>query len=289
MNKTAHRFYLAILVIVILSTLTFLVLMGINYYRIPMEERFFHDDHGLLKPSGIIGHGYGIIGSLMILFGVFSYMARKRIKWMHRLGFLKHWLEFHIFLCVLGPLLVLFHTSFKFGGIVAISFWSMVAVVLSGVIGRFIYLQIPRTLEGSVVSVSELSLQQQTIEQLAALQKDQAKTLYDRLMKLLNQAQTQRQKAFLARVIGRFFSDGRLYRKGKSIIVDLGISGQQKKQAKHFLRKEIKTRRKIDQLTTMQNLLRYWHVAHLPFALIMLLIMVLHVAITLIFGYKWIF
>ena len=41
-------------------------------------------------------------------------------------------------------MLVLFHTAFKFGGIVAVSFWSMVAVFLSGIIGRFIYIQIPK-------------------------------------------------------------------------------------------------------------------------------------------------
>ena len=52
--------------------------------------------------------------------------------------------------------MILFHTSFKFGGIVSISFWSMVAVVASGVIGRFIYLQIPRTMQGRELSLNEL-------------------------------------------------------------------------------------------------------------------------------------
>ena len=46
---------------------------------------------------------------------------------------------------------------------------------------------------------------------------------------------------------------------------------------------------RIGRLQTMQKLFKYWHVAHLPFALIMLVIMVIHVAITLAFGYRWIF
>ena len=83
-------------------------------------------------------------------------MARKRYRILSRIGLLKHWLEFHIFLCTLGPILVLFHTAFKFGGLVAISFWSMVAVFLSGIIGRFIYLQIPRTIEGRELSLNEV-------------------------------------------------------------------------------------------------------------------------------------
>jgi hypothetical protein len=39
----------------------------------------------------------------------------------------------------------------------------------------------------------------------------------------------------------------------------------------------------------MQNLFRYWHVAHLPFAFVMLIIMIIHVGVTLTFGYHWIF
>ena len=75
---------------------------------------------------------------------------------MSRMGLVKHWLEFHIFLCTLGPILILFHTAFKFGGLVAISFWSMVAVFLSGIAGRFIYLQIPRSIEGRELDLNEV-------------------------------------------------------------------------------------------------------------------------------------
>lgn len=103
-----------------------------------------------------MGHGLGIIGSALMIIGVFTYMARKRQRSLMRLGVLKHWLEFHIFMCSLGPIMVLFHTAFKFGGLVAISFWSMVAVFLSGIIGRFIYIQIPRTVEGRELSLSEV-------------------------------------------------------------------------------------------------------------------------------------
>ncbi len=133
-----------------------LMFHGNSYYQTSLLERFYHSDHIMLKPSGVIGHGLGILGSLLMLIGVVSYMARKRMKRLSRLGLLKHWLEFHIFLCTLGPILVLFHTSFKFGGLVSVSFWSMVAVFLSGVIGRFIYIQIPRTIEGRELSLQEV-------------------------------------------------------------------------------------------------------------------------------------
>ena len=156
MSKTGHTIFIAVLTAVVILTLTVLIYTGFSYYNTNLEERFFHISHSTLKPSGILGHGLGIIGSFLILIGVFSYMIRKRNRSLMRLGLLKHWLEFHIFLCTLGPIMILFHTAFKFGGLVAISFWSMVAVFLSGIIGRFIYIQIPRSIEGRELSISEV-------------------------------------------------------------------------------------------------------------------------------------
>jgi hypothetical protein len=56
-----------------------------------------------------------------------------------------------------------------------------------------------------------------------------------------------------------------------------------------MVRNDIKLNRRIDRLEYMQNLFRYWHVAHLPFALVMLIIMIVHVGVTILFGYRWIF
>ena len=156
MSKIAHTIYIIVLSTIVIAALAIIIYIGFSYYNTSVEERFFHPDYLMLRPSGILGHGLGLFGSLLIIIGVFLYMARKRFRIFSRIGILKHWLEFHIFLCTLGPIMVLFHTTFKFGGLVAISFWSMVAVFLSGIIGRFIYLQIPRTIGGRELSLSEV-------------------------------------------------------------------------------------------------------------------------------------
>ena len=67
--------------IVILVTI-YLAYTGYSYYRTPLEERFYHPNHDWFKPSGAYGHGLGIIGTLMILFGVSIYIARKRYNFM---------------------------------------------------------------------------------------------------------------------------------------------------------------------------------------------------------------
>ena len=157
MNKTLHRIYIILFFVIGIGVTLLLAVNGYQYYNTPLEERFFLPQDELLKPSGILGHGVGILGSLMMIIGVAVYMLRKRVRRFFSIGYLKHWLEFHIFLCTVGPVLVLFHTAFKFGGIVAVSFWSMVAVVASGVAGRFIYVQIPRTIQGKELSAMELN------------------------------------------------------------------------------------------------------------------------------------
>lgn len=46
------------------------------------------------------------------------------------------------------------------------------------------------------------------------------------------------------------------------------------------VKNEISLSKKIARLQTMQKLFKYWHVAHMPFALIMLVIVVIHIGVT---------
>ena len=86
-----------------------------------------------------------------------------------KLGDIRYWLNYHIWMGITGPILVLFHTTFKFGEIVSVSFWSMAAVALSGFLGRYIYVQIPRSMTGNELSSTELEeLEEELQVQLAA-------------------------------------------------------------------------------------------------------------------------
>lgn len=289
MNKITHKIFLGSLTGFVLVVLVLLFFHGYEYYRINLVERFFHPDHLMLKPSGILGHGMGIIGSLCMVFGVLLYMLRKRFRAFYRIGILKHWLEFHIFLCTLGPILVLFHTAFKFGGIVAISFWSMVAVFLSGIIGRFIYLQIPRTIEGRELSLKEVhdlkgNLGENLLHSLQ-LDAESMNVIRDSISIKAQLVKDGILSHFFRKIIG----DQQSLKKVRLAIRNSKLSKQQQKKVIALVKTEISLNRRIERLATMQNLFKYWHVAHLPFALVMLIIMVIHVAVTITFGYKWIF
>lgn len=289
MNLLTHRVYIASLAIIVVFVFVVMALSGAGYYTTGITERHFHEQNELLKPSGFIGHGLGIAGSGLMIIGVFGYMARKRFRRLSRLGYIKYWLEFHIFLCTLGPVLVLYHTSFKFGGIVAVSFWSMVAVVFSGIIGRFIYLQIPRTIEGRELSLKDLnSVEAGLFSEMKNQFNIDSEILIVLNQKLLTEAPAE-EKNYLVRIIKRIIFERNLIHQFRKELKSQKLKGRNLRKAVRIIKSKIVLNRRIAWLSSMQNFLRYWHVAHLPFALIMLVIMVVHIIVAVLFGYKWIF
>ncbi len=275
MNKSVHTAYIVTMVTITLVVTIYLFYIGFSYYNTALEERFYHPRHNWFKPSGLYGQGLGIFGTLMILFGVVIYIARKRYNVLAKYIRLKYLLEFHIFLCTLGPILVLFHTAFKFGGIVSIAFWSMVAVVLSGVVGRFIYNQIPKTIEGRQMTMNELKEMKTDLavelHQKFKLESNTLDIISD-LMSEDNTTANSKKLGYLRKVLNR--KD--LPKSDRNSIIKM-------------VKNEISLSRKIARLSKMQQLFKYWHVVHMPFALIMLIIVVIHIGVTLAFGYKWIF
>lgn len=285
MTRAVHRIYLGLMVLIVGFTFVVITVNGLEYYKTGVEERVYHDDHAAFKPSGIVGHGLGIIGSLFIVVGVSSYMARKRYRFMSRMGLLKHWLEFHIFLCTLGPLLVLFHTAFKFGGLVAVSFWSMVAVFFSGIAGRFIYLQIPRSIEGRELSLGEVRAMKGDLAELLQGSFSIDNESYNKIIETVKKGRELNSGSFLK----NYFKDLESLRSVKQVLKTKGLPSDSYRNIISLVKKDIKINRRIARLDKMKELFGYWHVAHLPFALVMLIIMVIHVGVTILFGYRWIF
>lgn len=289
MSPTVHRIYISTLVSIVIFAIIYLAFNGYQYYSTSIVERFYHTNHDYFKPSGLYGHGLGIVGTLFILIGVTSYIARKKYKFLSRFGRLKYWLEFHIFLCSLGPVMILFHTAFKFGGIVSIAFWSMVAVVLSGVIGRFIYIQIPRTIEGRELSLREVVEMKSNVGEILIdsyrLDEMSYKTILEST-KIQNQPE---EENLFHGIVNRYLEDNKTIRRIKKQLKKNNLSKADTRKLIKLVKNEMSLNNRIIRLQTMQKLFKYWHVVHLPFALIMLLIVLLHVGITLAFGYKWVF
>ncbi|MRR21485.1 hypothetical protein EG830_00700 [bacterium] len=277
------------MVLVVGFAITFLLINGLEYYSAGLEDRSFSSQHETLKPGGIVGHGLGVIGSLLIIIGVTSYMARKRYRFMARMGLVKNWLEFHIFLCTLGPVLILFHTAFKFGGLVAVSFWSMVAVFLSGIAGRFIYLQIPRSIEGRELELNEVRAMKINLTDILKSTFSLDEGSYREIAESMEKKTESPSRNLLVSLLQNHKDDRRSVKAVRNALKRNNLKRKDYRKIVSLVKADIRLSRRIERLDRMKNLFRFWHVAHLPFALIMLLIMVIHVGVTILFGYRWIF
>jgi hypothetical protein len=101
-----------------------------------------------IPPAGaLFGHLLGILGFILMLLTEILYSIRKRsqtAQW----GSMASWLQFHIFTGLIGPYMVLLHSSWKFNGLAGATTLLTIIIVISGFIGRYIYTQIPRSLDG---------------------------------------------------------------------------------------------------------------------------------------------
>ena len=147
-SELPHKVFTVFLITV--GTLTAITIWARNYsyYLMPLQERPLHARYESLKPEGVESHGYGVIGTVMVFVGVIAYSTRKRLRRLSQFGRIGDFLDFHIFMCLVGPILIIYHTTFKFGGIAGAGFWCMTAVVISGFVGRYFYRFMPKNIEG---------------------------------------------------------------------------------------------------------------------------------------------
>jgi hypothetical protein len=107
-----------------------------------------------IPPAGaLFGHLLGILGFILMLMTETLYSIRKHSR-SARWGSMASWLQFHIFTGLVGPYMVLLHSSWKFNGLAGATTLLTILIVISGFIGRYIYTQIPRTLDGVEIETS---------------------------------------------------------------------------------------------------------------------------------------
>ena len=111
---------------------------------------------GWFKAGDDVGYWLGVAGGTMMLL-LLSYPLRKYVRALHRLGKVKWWFLAHMLLGVGGPTLILLHSTYRIGSLnAAVAMYSMLVVAGSGVIGRFIYLRVHRSLSGQKASLEQL-------------------------------------------------------------------------------------------------------------------------------------
>ena len=297
-GERMHRLYLTVAYIAATVLLVGMLVYGFDYYWLSAANRALSPKHAYLKPSGTIGLRLGMFGFFMFLL-IYLYPLRKRWAWLGRQGSSRHWLDFHVLLGLAAPIVVTFHASFKFSGIAGVAYWIMIVVSLSGVVGRYIYAQIPRSLNFAELSFKEAQDQSAALAaQLQSLgiltQKDIAS-----LVRLPDHAQAERMS--LLGALGKMMSfdllfplrvwrlrQKMLWSHSRSLFAVAGFRRSENlslERAIRLAREQTLVSKRILFLSKSQKMFQLWHVIHRPFSYSFALLAAIHVVLMLMLGY----
>lgn len=237
------------------------------------------------------GYYIGLVGGVLML-SLFLYPLRKRWRAMERLGKMEWWFRYHMTAGIVGPLLVLFHSTFRIGSMNGrIALYSMLLVAVSGIVGRFIYRHIHRGLYGRHLTLmdakSEIKASVDNLGSVFMLRPDietRLKAFYDQAMKPLDSVwariwrflalRWRARKLALAirqdakRALSQLGRQRRLPRAELALSYRLA-----RDQVDKFLDAVVRTA----QLAGWERLFAAWHVVHIPFLYLLVLSGIVHV------------
>jgi hypothetical protein len=245
----------------------------------------------LFKASEDTGYWIGVAGGSMML-ALFSYPLRKYVPFMQRLGKVKWWFWFHLFLGIAGPWLILVHSGFHIGSLNAgVALYSMGIVVASGVIGRFIYVRVHRGLDGQRMSLSELRTRAYLRESdarshlhfspaveaaLLAFEEHElrAKPGWPTYLRQVTFLPLQRQVAYRR-------CRGELRRSLRAVALERQWTDDDLRRRERRLRRLVDRYLdavvRVAQYTAYERVFALWHLAHLPFVYLLVISAFVHV------------
>jgi hypothetical protein len=222
--------------------------------------------------------------SMMVL--MLLYSVRKRFSLLRPLGRLPQWLSLHMFLGVMGPMLITFHTTFKFGGIIATSYFCMMATMISGLLGRYLYVQIPRSISGTELAVQDIDVLVEDFDR--ELNRITGRTNLSDFLKAValdpGAAASSNPFASLYHMIRTDLTNFFVIHSVKSSLErEFRLERDSVRKIAGMMKKKAELVRRKHFLTASHSLLHYWHVFHLPLSIVMFVIMFLHIGVYYVF------
>jgi len=296
-GEVGHRFRVTIVASAAAIFLLSIAIYGASYYILPLDQRPYSDKHALLRPSGTIGLKLGILGTILF-FIIFLYALRKVIPWLGRIGTARHWMDFHVIAGVSAPVVIAFHASFKFQGIAGVAFWIMLAVALSGVVGRYLYAQIPRSLNAAEMSLGELHAGEQALAEFLLVQSVFTEEQLRRALNLISPDRAKRMGPLGAIVrlmlldLGMPIRMARLRRSAGGASVGFGSLGglltsgnPEVEEIISIVRQKAALTKRVLFLDQTRRVFHLWHVIHRPFSYAFALLAVLHIVVVMGLGF----
>ena len=292
-----HRVRLHALYVVAIVTNLAIFFYGFDYYKLSAIDRPFSPKHHMLRPSGPIGLYLGFVGVALFV-GIFLYPLRKHWTWLGTKGSTRHWLDIHILMGLTAPFIIAFHSTLKFRGIAGMAFWIMFAVSASGIVGRYLYAQIPRKVTTAELSMREVQELQEQLSLELARQKVLPEADLRALLRMPDANAVKRLPIVVALVymmildIVRKFRVAALRRHALSVGESAATLGgflrtrhRELERAIQAAAEEAALLKRILFLSRSQKVFHMWHIVHKPFSYAFAVLAMIHIGLQLFLGY----
>jgi len=226
--------------------------------------------------SNFFGHSLGILGFILMLATETLYTWRKRSQ-SARWGRMADWLQFHIFTGLVGPYLVLLHTSWKFNGLAGVVTLLTGVTVASGFIGRFIYTAVPRSADGAALEALELERLaadgEGELQAWLASRPVQLRSLSAQLRALEGRSESGGD-SLISRTLREWQLRWRLWRFNRHLDAE---TRRQARQIEKLLKRQRQIRRQLATLALARRLLSLWHTIHIPIGMALFAAAAIHI------------
>ena len=251
---------------------------------------YFISTRKLYKPGDNLGYNIGLAGGIMML-TLLLYPLRKRAAFMKRLGILPTWFKWHMIFGILGPTLIMYHSTFVIRSINAgVAMFSMLLVAGSGVFGRFFYTKIHHGLYGRQASLREL---QAEVEQtgnlqsklgfapeiqlkLAQFHKQASENITGGKIRLGNFIMVGVRAKILSRSLKKALKRIMQEKAGMHTPQQSSLDKLYNEYA-NFIHTYLKAVRDVSQFHTYQELFSWWHILHIPLVYMLVFSAIFHV------------
>lgn len=273
-----------------LAVLLAISLAGSPYYLLSQAERVRHAWHPWLRPSGYVGQTVGLLAFALFLF-LWLYPLRKRVRWLAFTGSVPRWLDVHVAAGLVVPLAGAVHAGWQFRGLIGLGYAAMLVVALSGVVGRYFYVRIPRRRDGLELSREETAARRRELvaEIAAATGLDP-----QRIEATLAPAAARSADLGLAAAVAQMVRDDVARRRAARRLAAesadsprRALDGRALRRVLALARREMALAQQARMLDATHRLFRFWHAAHQPVAISAFVAVALHVAVVVVVGATW--
>lgn len=262
---------------------TVVAIVGAPYYLSPAEARPEHALYAWFRPGARVGLMCGVVGTVLMVV-MLVYSVRKWAGVAPSLGPPEWWLRFHQVCGVMGPTFIILHSGIQWPtGLVAVGFWCMILVALSGIFGRYLFGHFPKAVADKAQAIRHV--RRQLHELRDRLVAETGETEDGALVRAVQLSRSIDDRPDT--LVGLALLDLEVARRKEHVRVLLWrskLSVKVKRAATTALVRQLDLARSLASWNVARRLFRYWHLFHEPLAMAMYGIIAFHITTALLFG-----